>query len=113
MQKHCIGGAMNHNHPHQHVPPPPCHYPYDIGVQCIDHHHPCPPPHPPLKPYPDHGKMVENGFMLVNTSPFLYDNNNVTYGQRVIVSENVNSLSKVIDCYFFIKITLERLYVYG
>lgn len=91
MQKHCIGGFMNHDHhPHQHMPPPPPHYPYDNGVQCSDHHHPCQPSHPPLKPYPVHGKMVENGFMLVNASPFLYDNNNVTYGQRVIVSENVN-----------------------
>lgn len=95
MQKHCNDG-MNHGHPHpQCIPPPPPphhpHHPYDNGVHCSDHHHPCQPSHPPLKPYPVSGRMVENGFMLVNTSPFLYDNTDVTYGQRVIVSEHINT----------------------
>ena len=95
MYKHCSGGINNGCGQNIQPPPPPPpphhhhHHPYENDVHCSDHHHP--PMHPPMRPYPTNGKMVENGFMLIDTSPFLYDNTNVSYGQRVIVSEHVET----------------------
>jgi hypothetical protein len=58
------------------------------------------PPHPPMKPYPSEGKMQANGFMVINSVPLLYDNTHVTYGQRVIVSDNLNTeIYQVKDTY--------------
>ena len=48
-----------------------------------------PPPPPPLPPYPDSGCMVGNTFMLLNNTPYLYDNTRTHYGQRISVAENV------------------------
>lgn len=75
---------------HNHKPPYPS-YPYDKHCCCdhdyCDNHSPIRHPHP----LPSSGFMQETTFILHDAVPYIYDNGSVTYGQRVSVSENVNT----------------------
>ena len=75
---------------HNHKPPYPS-YPYDKTCCCdhdyCDNHLPIRHPHP----LPSSGFMEETTFILHDAVPYIYDNGSVTYGQRVSVSENVNT----------------------
>lgn len=61
--------------------------PHDVCDGCCSHMNPT----VPMEQYPSSGKMVENGFMLIDSQPYLYDNTNVQYGQKLSVSENINT----------------------
>lgn len=73
-------------------PPPPPHYPYinDRHDHCGGCTHINPPP-PPGPGYPSCGQMIGNAFMLINDMPYIYDNHDVQYGQKLSVSENVET----------------------
>lgn len=39
--------------------------------------------------YPSNGPMQENGFMIINSNPYIIDTDNVSYGTKLSVSESV------------------------
>lgn len=84
---------MGMHHPGFPPPPRPSRYPFADNVHgecnCCVH---MPPPPPPMPPHRDGGWMTENTFVVVNSTPYLYDNTRTKYGQFIRVSENVNTL---------------------
>lgn len=74
-------------------PPPPPHPPHHPYV-CDRHDHcgGCSHVNPPeQKPYPSSGKMVGNTFMLIDSIPYLYDNIQTVYGQKLCVGETIDT----------------------
>ena len=69
-------------------PYPPM-YPYMganyYACDCCNHMHQ---PTPRTK-YPSNGPMQENAFMIVNATPYIIDNFNVSYGTKLSVSESI------------------------
>lgn len=84
---------MGMHHPCFPPPPRPSRYPFVDNVHgecnCCVH---MPPPPPPMPPHRAGGWMTENTFVVVNSTPYLYDNTRTKYGQFIRVSENVNTL---------------------
>ena len=84
---------MGMHHPGFPPPPSPSRYPFADNVHgecnCCVH---MPPPPPPMPPHRAGGWMTENTFVVVNSTPYLYDNTRTKYGQFIRVSENVNTL---------------------
>lgn len=84
---------MGMHHPGFPPPPRPSRYPFADNVHgecnCCVH---MPPPPPPMPPHRAGGWMTENTFVVVNSTPYLYDNTRTKYGQFIRVSENVNTL---------------------
>lgn len=39
--------------------------------------------------YPSNGPMQENGFMIINSNPYIIDTDNVSYGTKLSVSESI------------------------
>lgn len=76
-------------------------YPYSGSKQCMCDC--CNYMHQPTSynKYPASGPMQENAFMIVNATPYLIDNFNVSYGTKVSVSEGIYtriSARKDISC---------------
>lgn len=67
----------------------PAPYPYMnqryYACDCCNHMHQ---PTPKTK-YPSNGPMQENAFMLVNNTPYIIDNSNVSYGTKLSASESI------------------------
>lgn len=82
MNNNQFGCGCNRN------PYPPM-YPYMganyYACDCCNHMHQ---PTPRTK-YPSNGPMQENAFMIVNATPYIIDNFNVSYGTKLSVSESI------------------------
>ena len=84
---------MGMHHPGFPPPPRPSRYPFvdNVHAECNCCVH-MPPRPPPMPPHRAGGWMTENTFVVVNSTPYLYDNTRTKYGQFIRVSENVNTL---------------------